>query len=337
MIITKEYFLPRCIQSKTVGNRSPRICVKMRNNDGHKRLFDALSGALSIVTDSLNNTRLDMKRYVLWLSKSGKMLQKVAQVVLNFTKGSPQLHPDITSTQNEIFTNFSGSGLGVGQFVDKNWADQAAKVLEDNGKLCDELTSSFKDLLQNLSSLYESLSSQELKKPTEQSSTEIALNAGFEHYRCYLRYVRDLNTIEENLNGKLDEAVTVLNAMMSCTDESAQEINKLYVENFGLVAGGEVKSKPSGDYVKVVDGARQVAETTFAAFRQPCSVQSQLYTFAEESSIKMSLREKYDSLEAEDVVDVVNANGMDYWVVRKAGGSDVSVPALLLKPWNPKT
>ena len=110
----------------------------MKNNDGHKPLFDALSGALSTVTDSLNNTRAEMKRYTLWLSKSGKMLQKISQVVLTFARGNPLLHPGITTT-NEVFTKFSTSGLNVGGSIDGNWAEQAAKVLEENSRLCDEL------------------------------------------------------------------------------------------------------------------------------------------------------------------------------------------------------
>jgi uncharacterized protein YbaA (DUF1428 family) len=81
-----------------------------------------------------------------------------------------------------------------------------------------------------------------------------------------------------------------------------------------------------------------VVASAYAVFRQPAFQDTCLHTFVSDPPMKMIAKSAYTggeeelSLDADEVVDLVNAEGLRFWKVRKGNGTDGYVSARVLQP-----
>ena len=170
----------------------------MKASDRHKSAFESMARTLVLVTECLSKSKNMMRRYLKWLEKTVKMIGRLRKMAEDDIKLIDEkrtlLHPQIWMIQKEIFAKLKDVD-SLQTFFGEIVILKTQEELEKCGKKCDGLTSSLKRFLVVLASSYEKLCGS-VKRASEPSGTDVALESGFQHHCHYLKYFNDLATFE---------------------------------------------------------------------------------------------------------------------------------------------
>lgn len=312
----------------------------MKNSDRHRSAFDSMSKTLGAVVDCLTKSKTLIKRYMKWLIRMSKLLARMKKTAADMSPPKEQaqiLHPQIWFIQMAVFDKLRDSCDSLNAFCDTVFVKKAQEAFDEHGKKCDELANSLKRFLVVFASHYEKLQSQ-VKRVAEPGGTAVALEMAFEHHCCYLRYFRDLKSLEELVDQKLKESTEVITHIMTHIDDSMAKVDHLLLHRFGHKIAGESTVRLTEDLTPTVTSAAWLSQKTISAFREPAFDRTAAWEFKNDE-MKMMVKEAYTgkeegelSVESGETVELLDANTVNFWKIAKANGQRGYVPALILVP-----
>lgn len=314
--------------------------LAMKSSDRHRSAFESMSKTLGAVADCLTKSKTLLKRYLKWLIRVSKLLARMKKIAGDMSPPKDQaqiVHPQIWFIQMAVFDKLRDSCDSLNAFCDTVFVKKAQEAFEEHGKKCDELANSLKRFLVVFASHYEKLQSQ-VKRTGEPAGTYVALETAFEHHCCYLRYFRDLKSLEELVEQKLKESTDVITVIMAHIDDSMAKVDHLLLHRFGHKIAGESTAKLTEDLTPTVTSAAWLSQKTISAFREPAFDRTLVCEFKNEE-MKMSVKEAYTgkedgelTVEAGETVELLDSSTVSFWKVAKANGQRGYVPALILVP-----
>jgi hypothetical protein len=311
----------------------------------HKKALDNIRGVLTAANSCISNTKATLTRYIEWLDKSRKIMKHIHATLDNVHIDDPNLHPQILGAQRGTLTALSARCGKIQNFMELVFIKKSKEASQNYAKSLEPVIPELKHFMHLLANYHEGICSH-VKRPVECTGTYLALEAAFSNHCTYLKYFIKIDEFEESMTDKMGQLLTLLNEINTHLDNSVAQVNKLFVGQFGRSLTEPSATAPPVKLTKTEDDTfaahNCVIVSAHAVFRQPAFQETCLYTFASDPPMKMVAKSAYPagseeelSLDADEVVDLVNAEGLQFWKVRKGNGSEGYVSARGLKPYIP--
>jgi hypothetical protein len=309
----------------------------MKGSDAHRRAFDALQAAIASALEAGNRVKKTLNRYVQWLQNCRRLVRRLTSNANAGMGTDPHLHAQIRGAQNEAFHFIAQACNGMDALLENVWIKHAQLVIDAAPKKLDEHSLRLRGGAQALSSLYETFAS-EIAHGGDVTTTRPALETGFTHHCVYVRYEHELGELEVRLEQAMVDLAKTVSDLNHFLDKSTTQVNQLFVKRFRKILGSDMAEKFAMDNVEALATTRAVIKGSLSTFKQPSFTAVSLCQF-QDVKMKMVVKAAYDAsddkgatVQTDEIVEVIDTRGHDYWVVRKGDGTEGYVPARILWP-----